>query len=290
MTSPRRFEGKVAVVVGGASGHGRATSLRLAQEHAEVFVIDGDEGDVEATCSDIISRGGHARGATAVLDDAKALQEVANQWAVDLGTVHVLVTNYVTLEWGSFEECPIEEFERVVKFTLVGPAAATKVFLPMLKEARGGSIVHIGSIDGLFGNPRAVPYSTAKAGLGPFTRITAREFAQFDIRVNTIATGQTNQVTAEELDTGSYQDSAPSLTATTATSEGGVSRYPGSWYLEQLARATPLKRNGPPEEWAGTIAFLASDDASYVSGSIVTVDCARTGLTTGTFDPEGFGQ
>ena len=78
----------------------------------------------------------------------------------------------------------------------------------------------------------------AKGGLGPLTHIMAREFAPFDIRVNVIATGQTNQVSAEVLDGGTYQDSAASMAAT-AASPAGAGRFPGNWYMEQLARATP---------------------------------------------------
>ena len=71
--------------------------------------------------------------------------------------------------------------------------------------------------------------------------------------------------------------------AATAASPAGPSRFPGNWYMEQLAQATPLKRSGPPQEWAGMLAFLASADSSYVTGQVMVVDCGRTGLTPGTF-------
>lgn len=153
-----------------------------------------------------------------------------------------------------------------------------KAFLPLLKAAGTSSIVHIGSIDGLFGNPLSPAYSAAKAGLGPLTRIMAREFAPYDIRVNTGATGQTNVVTAEQIADGSYADTAPSLTAT-AASPGSTRHAPGPWYFEQLSKATPLKRSGSPEEWAGMVSFLMSEDSSYVTGQVHIVDCGRTGLT-----------
>jgi NAD(P)-dependent dehydrogenase (short-subunit alcohol dehydrogenase family) len=215
-------------------------------------------------------------------DDLAQLQAVAAAVAEVSGAVHVLVNHHLCLQWGTFEQCDLEVYAKVAHYNIVGPAAATKAFLPLLKRAGGASIVHLGSIDGLFGNPLSVAYSASKAGLGPLTHIMAREFAPYEIRVNAIASGQTNQVRAADLDAGAYTDSAASITAT-ATSPGGTELFPGNWYLEQLAQATPLKRSGPPEEWAGTVSFLASEDSSYVTGQVIVVDCGRTGLTPGTF-------
>jgi NAD(P)-dependent dehydrogenase (short-subunit alcohol dehydrogenase family) len=277
-----RMDGQTAIVVGAGTGHGTASAIRLALEGARVHVVDSDQDQVDAVVTTIKDLGGDARGHRAAISDLAELTGVADAVAADSDAVHALVNHHLMIEWGTFEQIDLEYFAEIVRFSLLGPAASTRAFLPLLKAAGGASVVHLGSIDGLFGNPLSVAYSAAKGGLGPLTHIMAREFAPFDIRVNVIATGQTNQVSAEVLDGGTYQDSAASMAAT-AASPAGPSRFPGNWYMEQLARATPLKRSGPAQEWAGMLAFLASSDASYVTGQVMVVDCGRTGLTPGTF-------
>ena len=280
--TPMRMSGKVAVVVGAGTGHGTASAVRLGLEGARVHVVDTAAGLVDPVVEAIAARGGDVRGHVAATADVGELTRVAEAVAQEGDAVHALVNHHLMLDWGTFEQIDLDVFRKIIEFSLVGPAASTRAFLPLLKVAGGASIVNLGSIDGIFGNPLAVAVSTAKGGLAPLTHILAREFAPYDIRVNVIATGQTNQVRAEVLDGGTYQDSTASMAAT-AASPGGTSRFPGNWYMEQLARATPLKRNGPPEEWAGMLAFLASPDSSYVTGQVHIVDCGRTGLTPGTF-------
>jgi NAD(P)-dependent dehydrogenase (short-subunit alcohol dehydrogenase family) len=280
-----RMNGKVAVVVGAGTGHGTASAIRLALDGARVHVVDAKTAEVDSVVAQVKDRGGYVRGHVAETADVTDLERVSAAVAAESDAVHVLVNHHLMIEWGTFEQVDLENFKRIVEFSLFGPAASTRAFLPLLKAAQasqGASVIHLGSIDGIFGNPLSVAYSAAKGGLAPLTHIMAREFAPFDIRVNVIATGQTNQVSAEVLDRGAYQDSAASMAAT-AASPGGTSRFPGNWYMEQLAGATPLKRSGPPEEWAGMLAFLASPDSSYVTGQVHIVDCGRTGLTPGTF-------
>lgn len=280
-----RMEGRTAVVVGAGTGHGTASAIRLGLEGARVHVVESDQELADAAVKAVADRGGDVTGHVADLLDLDALKAVAATIGEQTDAVHALVNHHLMIDWGTFEQIGLDLYAKIVEFSLLGPATAIKAFLPQLKAAQsqgGGSIINLGSIDGVFGNPLSVAYSAAKGGLGPLTHILAREFAPWDVRVNVIATGQTNQVSAEVLDGGTYQDSAASVAAT-KSSPGGTSRYPGNWYLEQLAHATPLKRSGPPEEWAGMLAFLASPDASYVTGQIHFVDCGRTGLTPGTF-------
>jgi NAD(P)-dependent dehydrogenase (short-subunit alcohol dehydrogenase family) len=275
-----RMDGQVAVVIGAGTGHGTASAIRLAVEGSRVHVVDANRTRVDAVVKTIRDRGGDVTGHVAATSDVVELTQTAAVIAQECDAVHALVNHHAMVDWGTFEQIELEAFRQIVEFTLLGPAAATKAFLPLLKAAGGASVIRLGSIDGIFGNPLAVAYSAAKGGLAPLAHIMAREFAPFDIRVNVIATGLTNQVSADGLDRGTYQDSALSVAATTSSPRKG--RFPGNWYLEQLAHATPLKRNGPPEEWAGMLAFLASD-SNYVTGQVMTVDCGRTGLTPGTF-------
>lgn len=274
--------GRTVAVVGAAQGHGTAAALRLAADGADVALIDSDAEGLARIEKQIIDRGQTAWTVVARPDDPDELNAAARVVAERAPALHGLVNNHICLTWGTIEQLDLDAFATVVRYVLVGPIAATRAFLPLLRAAGGSSVVHIGSIDGLFGNPLSPAYSAAKAGLAPLTRIMAREFAPWDIRVNTIATGQTNVVTVDQLTRGEYHDTAPSLTAT-AASPGSTRYAPGPEYFEQLSLATPLKRIGPPEEWGGMVSFLISPDSSYVTGQIEVVDCGRTGLTPGTF-------
>jgi NAD(P)-dependent dehydrogenase (short-subunit alcohol dehydrogenase family) len=262
-----RLAKKVAVVMGGSFGWGRAASRRLAREGATVLIVDGDKPRVETACEEIRREGGRAEAIACEPDDFPALKAVAAQLKADGRHVDVLVTHYMRLDWHSVEDCEIDAFERVVRFNLVGPLIATKAFLPLLKESGNGSVIHIGSVDGLFGSPRVPSYSASKGGLVPLTHIMSYEFAPFNIRVNTIASAQTNQIAPADMP---------------ASNQLGFEGFPGAAYMKQLNDATPLKRFGTPEEWAGSIAFLASDDSAYVTGTVMVVDCGRTAITPGT--------
>jgi NAD(P)-dependent dehydrogenase (short-subunit alcohol dehydrogenase family) len=261
------FDGKLAVVVGGGAGWGRAASTRLAADGARVLVIDELEEDVTQTCAAISAAGGHAEGRVAAVGDLTELERIAADWNKPV-PINALVTHYMAMDWHSIEHCEIADFERVVIHDLVGPVRAVKAFLPRLKAAAGhAAVVHIGSVDGLHGSPRVPSYSAAKGGLVPLTHVMAYEFSKFDIRVNAIATCQTVQISASEL----LDNSALAFPG-----------FPGSDYMKQLNDATPLKRHGPYTDWAGAISFLASDDAAYVTGSVLVVDCGRVSITPGT--------
>jgi NAD(P)-dependent dehydrogenase (short-subunit alcohol dehydrogenase family) len=259
-----KLAGKTAVIAGGAVGWGAAASERLASEGAAVIILDSRREQAEKVAARLLEHGkGSASLAEAAIDDFTRLSEVAN--ALE-GALDILVTHYMDLDWASIEDCDIENFARVVRHDLVGPVMATKAFLPCLKRSEAGSIIHIGSIDGLNGSPRAPSYSAAKGGIVPLTHISAYEFTKYNIRVNAVATGQTLQVPAAERQAGNFV----------------FKGFPGGDYMGQLNEATPLKREGSLFDWAGPVAFLASDDASHMTGSVVVVDAGRLAITPGT--------
>jgi NAD(P)-dependent dehydrogenase (short-subunit alcohol dehydrogenase family) len=259
-----KLVGKTAVVAGGAVGWGAAACERLASEGAAVIILDARREQAEKVATRIAERGtGSASVEVASIDDFAQLSAVASGLE---GALDILVTHYMDLDWASIEDCDIENFARVVRHDLVGPVMATKAFLPRLKASKAGSIIHIGSIDGLNGSPRAPSYSAAKGGIVPLTHVSAFEFTKYNIRVNAIATGQTLQIPADERQTGNFV----------------FKGFPGGDYMGQLNEATPLKREGSLFDWAGPVAFLASDDASHMTGSVVLVDCGRLAITPGT--------
>lgn len=262
-----KLAGKTAVIVGGGTGWGRDCCVRLAAEGARILVLDADQKKVEGSCAAVSKVGGMAEGRVVEIDDLAGLREIAEAWSAADEQAHILVTHYMATDWNSFETIDQEKLKRDVLFNIAGPVAAVKAFLPLLKEADGASIIHIGSVDGIFGNPRVPSYSTSKGGLGPMTHIMAHEFAPFDIRVNAIATAQTTQI-------------PPS--AMPKPDRPGWENFPGESYIQQLNDANPLKRFGNHGGWAGAVAFLASADSDFVTGTTLVVDCGRTAITPGT--------
>lgn len=262
-----RLENRTAIVAGGAVGWGAAACERLAYEGASVVIVDSRQDQANKVAASIAAMGrGSASVAAVEIDDFAAMAGVGNDLLADDRQVDILVTHYMDLDWHSIEDCDIENFARVVRHDLVGPVMATKVFLPLLKRSHHGSIIHVGSIDGLNGSPRAPSYSAAKGGIVPLTHVMAYEFTKYNIRVNAIATGQTLQVPLQERQGGNFV----------------FKGFPGGDYMAQLNSATPLKREGTLFDWAGPVAFLASDDASHMTGSVVVVDCGRLAITPGT--------
>jgi NAD(P)-dependent dehydrogenase (short-subunit alcohol dehydrogenase family) len=166
--------------------------------------------------------------------------------------VDVLVNCHFALDWSSIESSDLGGWERSIRINLLGPVICTRAFLPLLRAAGSSSVVHLGSIDGTLGNPAVPAYSVAKGGLVPLTHVMAHEFAAYGIRVNCVAR---------------------------AAVAGHPPKPPGS---DAALSATPLGRAAEAREVAAAVAFLASEDASYVTGTILTVDGGRSGLTPGT--------
>jgi NAD(P)-dependent dehydrogenase (short-subunit alcohol dehydrogenase family) len=223
---------------------------RFAGRHA---VVAGVGNPVGRACADRLADEGAAvlelDEAASDIADATAMAEVAARAG---GTVDVLVNCHFALEWTSVEESDLSVWEESVRVNLLGPLVCTRAFLPQLRAAGHAAVVHLGSIDGTLGNPGVPAYSAAKGGLVPLTHVMAHELARYGIRVNCVARAAV----------AGHPPQAPKA--------GNV-----------LA-ATPLGRAGEPEEIAAAVAFLASAEASYVTGTVLTVDGGRSGLTPGT--------
>ena len=238
--------GKTALVTGGSRGIGRAIVLRLAAQGADVaFSYRGNQAAAEATAAEVEATG---RRALAVQADAKEIEgaEALVKAVIDaFGKVDILVNNAGITRDDLIMRMSADAWRDVLETNLFGAFYALKaVTRPMLK-ARGGRIINITSVSGQAGQTGQANYSSAKAGLIGLTKAAARELASRGITVNAVAPGFVLTELTQDL---------PDALKT------------------QLTERTPLGRFGTPEEIAHAVAFLASDEAAFITGQVLAVD------------------
>jgi 2-hydroxycyclohexanecarboxyl-CoA dehydrogenase len=240
-----RFEGKVALVTGGAGGIGAATSSRLAAEGARVAVCDLDGDAARELAADLGGAG---------LDlDVRSPESIAAAIGAteqQLGPIDVLVNNAGIGGELFFGQTPPEVWDDMLAVNLRGVLAVTHAVLPGMQERGGGAIVNVASEAGRVGSQLAVVYSATKAGAIGFTKALAKESARFGVRVNAVAPGpiDTQMVRGAEV-------------------LGEI----GERMVQGMIDSTAMKRLGEPDEVAAAIAYLASDEASYVTGETLGV-------------------
>ncbi len=236
-----RLEGRKALVTGGASGIGAAVCARLAAEGAEVWVADLNLEGAEQVAGEIA---GHALALD--VTDFDACHEAIE----GVGTLDVLVNNAGVEEFGFFTYTTPEQWRRVLAVNVDGVLNCTHAALPAMQEAKYGRIVTTSSEAGRVGSKGSAVYSTAKAAVIGFTKVIARENGRFGITANAIAPGPIE---------------TPLLMG--AKEFGEI----GERVIENMRGATQLGRLGQPEEVAAAITFLASEEASFVTGETLGV-------------------
>jgi 3-oxoacyl-[acyl-carrier protein] reductase len=239
-----RFQGKTALVTGGAKGIGAATAKRLASEGATVVVADFDEATAQETAQEI--------GGRAVRCDVTKREQVeaAVEEAASHGSLDILVTCAGIIRDNMLFKMTDDDWDAVIDTHLKGTFFAVRAAQKHMVEQRSGKMVLISSTSAL-GNRGQTNYSTAKAGLQGMTKTLAIELGPFDVNVNCVAPGFI----------------ATAMTQQTADRMG----VPFEKFMEAVSAEVPLRRVGQPEDVAGTIAYLCSNDASYVSGQVVYV-------------------
>jgi 3-oxoacyl-[acyl-carrier protein] reductase len=240
------LDGKVALVTGGSRGIGKAIGLRLARQGADVaFTYRGNAAAAEATVGELEGLGRRAMAVQADAADGASAEAAVKAVLDAFGKVDILVNNAGITRDDLIMRMSAEAWNDVIDTNLSGAFWMTKAITRPMLKARGGRIINITSVSGQAGQTGQANYSAAKAGLIGLTMATARELASRGITVNAVAPG----FVLTEL----TQDLPEALQA-------------------QITERTPLGRFGTPEEVAQAVAFLASDDAAYITGQVLAVD------------------
>jgi 3-oxoacyl-[acyl-carrier protein] reductase len=233
------FVGRTVVVTGAARGVGRALAERFHEAGAAVFLVDADEEAVELAAKEL--------GATGVVADVSRTDQVEALYArvvADTGRVDVVVNNAGILRDGMLWKLTDEEWEAVLAVHAGGTFRMTRAAVPHFRRQGGGRIINVTSYSGMHGNVGQANYAAAKAGIIGFTKTAAKELARFGVTVNAISpNAETRMITAipEER-------------------------------RKEIASTIPLGRFADPREMSAAVAFLASDEAAYITGVVLPVD------------------
>lgn len=247
-----RMQGKVAFVTGGGSGIGAATAQRLAQEGATVVVCGRRREPLDEVVAGIVAAGGKAEAVVADVSNEAGFTAALEAAAQRHGRLDVLVNNAMAYTWGSIEEMSTADWRANFATSVDGTFWGTRTAMRLMK-GKGGAIVNVSSICGQLGTPWMSGYSAAKAAIDNFSRAAAAEGAPHGIRVNVVI---------------------PAVVETPATA-GMLADEASRRNTEKLI---PMGRVGQPEELANAILFLASDEASYITGASLPVDGGRSSV------------
>lgn len=239
------LSGQIALVTGGSQGIGRAVALALAELGADVAVAARTLEKCEAAAEEVKAKGRRALALRCDLANADEIKAAVDKTAAELGAITTLVNNAAITRDGLMLRMKRGDWDEVINTNLTGVFLTTQAVLPMMTKARRGRIINLTSVVAQMGNAGQVNYISAKSGLIGFTKAVAREYASRNITVNAVA---------------------PGFIETPMTAVLGEAAR--NAMLEQI----PLRRAGADSDVAAAVAFLASDEAGYVTGQVINVN------------------
>jgi len=247
----RRLEGKLAVVTGAGNGIGRASALRFVAEGADLAILDLDPKGLEETADKAREAGAKVLAITADCTDEKVVVDAFKRIQADAGFIDILMNNVgqsARERASEFYKSSSEVWRFVVDITLMATLISSRQVVPAMREAGRGKIVNVASNAGMAGEIGISEYAAAKMGVIGFTRSLARELAPFKVNVNALCPGVTKTRVLDKI---------------------------SDEFLEKIRVSIPLGYFAEPEDIAAAAAFLASDDARYMTGQSMVVDGGR---------------
>ena len=244
------LEQKTVIVTGGGRGLGQAYAVEAARLGANV--VAGDVLDCGETVRLIEAGGGSAVGVNLDVTDMETVAAMAETASEKFGGAHALINNaalYGALTGGRFDDLDEDEWDRTMSVNVKGIWNCCKAFVPLMREAGGGSIINVASLAATYGMPYALHYTTSKAAVIGMTRALARELGRDEIRVNAIA---------------------PTAVVTEGTAEFFGEKHEDA--LKVISSGQCLRRNPHPEDMIGTVMWLASDSSGFVTGQTIAID------------------
>lgn len=246
----RGLKGRVVLIAGGAGGIGTATSVRLGEEGAHVLVADLDAASAEAVAKTIRGAGGTAESTAIDLGKEESVIAAVNLAVETFGGLDVMHANAadtsITGQDTDIADVPLEIFDRTIEIGLRGHLLCARHAIPKLLERGGGSLIFTSSIAAYIGEPERASYAIAKSGLGGLVRHAASRWGKQGIRANAVAPGIVLTPSIREMIDPTWRDMAMAMTRS--------------------------NRFGEPDDIAAMVTFLASDDASWITGQILNVD------------------
>jgi 2-hydroxycyclohexanecarboxyl-CoA dehydrogenase len=251
----QRLDNKVAIITGGGGGIGGASCHRFAREGAKVAVFDRDLAAAQAVAEDIRASGGVAQAFACDITQRAQVDAAVAQTVTAFGTVDILINNAGWDVFLPFTKTQPEQWDRLIAINLVGALHMHHAVLPIMIEHKAGRIINVSSDAARVGSSGEAVYAACKGGLVAFSKTIAREHARHNITVNVVCPGPTDTALFADYKQGA----------------GNPEKLE-----EAFRRAIPLGRIGRPDDLPGTLVYFASDDASYVTGQVISVSGGLT--------------
>ena len=248
-----RFDGKIALVTGASSGIGKAVAQRLAAEGAKVTVTARRKERLVSLVEAIASAGGTAHPIQADLTSANDRERLFKETVLQFGGLDVLVNAAGIIAFGTIEDTSLEDWRTMFEINAMAPFHLMRLAVPALL-ARKGNIVNVSSVNGLRSFPGVLAYCSSKSSLDQLTRCSALELAAKGVRVNAVN---------------------PGVVVTELHRQAGLDEEKYAAFLERSKTTHPIGRVGQSEDLAALICFLASDEASWITGDTISIDGGR---------------